>query len=238
MLPENDRFKIVTSGWRHPSCPNLTSETKYFILLRFACQMRTETAIGVGCGNMRSGSHEYGPPGGRIRQGKYLMASADSESGAALQEEVDVAAELGGELAEALERKGTTGEHGKTQQYGGGITGAAAQTGAHRDALDEVDLDFAGDAHGRKREPGRADGEVIGNRKRVVDFNRRFSFRREDELQPVGQGDGLKNRAQLVIAIRPFAENAQIQIDFCQRAEAGPPGSAAHLSYLIRENTS
>src|SRR5215472_11522003 len=240
MLLKNDGFKIVTSGRRHPSCPNLTPETKYFILFGFGCQMRAQALVCDGGGNMGTGSNKQAAPGGRIGQGVDLMAAADTERSAALQKKVDVAAELGSELAEKLERNRAAGKDRQGQQDRRGIAGSTAQAGAHGDLFGEPDLDSAGDAHRIQREPRRTDHEVIGNGGRVFDFNKGLWLRCERQFHSIGEGNGLKDGAELVVAVRPLAENAQIQVDFRQRAEAGAPSpnGLAHLSYCRSENTS
>src|SRR5579859_7218432 len=43
-------------------------------------------------------------------------------------------------------------------------------------------------------------------------------------LDGIGKRDSVKNGAELVITIRALAENPQIEIDFCQRADTGLPG--------------
>ena len=58
------------------------------------------------------------------------------------------------------------------------------------------------------------------------------------EIEAVGEGDGLEDSAELVVAIWSLAEHAQIEIDLRQRADAGPPGRRHHLSYCSKENTS
>ena len=71
----------------------------------------------------------------------------------------------------------------------------------------------------------------------VVELDRGLACRGERDLQGVGERDGLEDGAQLVEAIGTLAEDAQIEIDFGQRAHARPAGGA-HLSYCNREKTS
>ena len=53
----------------------------------------------------------------------------------------------------------------------------------------------------------------------------------------IGQRDGLEDGADFVIAVRTRVQDAQIQVDLGEGAQAGPAG-LAHLSYFRSEKTS
>ena len=71
----------------------------------------------------------------------------------------------------------------------------------------------------------------------VVESDGGAARRGESDLQRVGERDGLEDGAQFVEAIGALAEDAQIEIDFGQRAHARAAGGA-HLSYCSSEKTS
>ena len=78
-------------------------------------------------------------------------------------------------------------------------------------------VDFECIQHGS----GRLDDQIVGDGQWIVygDLGapRDFVF----DVDGVGEGDGLKNRPQLVKAVRVLIEDAQIQVDLRQRLDRG-----------------
>src|SRR5207244_5319996 len=93
-------------------------------------------------------------------------------------------------------------------------------------------LDAAGDPHGIEHEARGAHHEIVFDMQRVFYADLGAARASESDIDGVGERDGLEDGAQLVVAVGPFAEDPQIEIDF------GQCPNADHLSYWISENTS
>ena len=71
------------------------------------------------------------PRGRRIGQRIEFFATAETEGGSAVEEERDVAAELGGDVRKRSAEGVLPARTGQREQDGGGVGGASAQARSH-----------------------------------------------------------------------------------------------------------
>ena len=234
--------KSFAAGAGSTYIPHLRLETKYFILLRFACQ----TGAQRGDRPRRWKHARRGPPEGRWRravgQRKQLRAAADSHRRARPAERT---------ARRCRAARASSARAGQCRALRPASTGSASSTAAASDdpppspapmgmRLVEPHLHAPGGAHGiqRQRAPRAPPGcrEWPGRPASSIAVRRAG---REGDLEGVRQRDGLEDGAQLVVAVGPLAQHAQIEIDLGQRAHARPASArGAHLSYWSSEKTS
>lgn len=140
-----------------------------------------------------------------------FLATAEAERAAAMKKKRHVGTEL---RADGVLVQRFAGERGKGADHRRGIRRAAAQTAAHRDALDDADADIARNARGVERQACRRLGEVRARDSDVgSDFDARAAAGREGDVETVGKRDGVEDRADLVIAVLALAEYGQCEVD-------------------------
>lgn len=140
-----------------------------------------------------------------------FLATAEAERTASVQEERHVGAEL---RADGVLVNGFADERGEGADHRRGIRRAAAQTAAHRDALGDVDADFARNARGVEGKARSGLGEVLaGNRDVGEDVNARTAAALEGYVETVGERDRVEDRADLVVAVLALAEYSKREVD-------------------------
>ncbi|CAM2148311.1 hypothetical protein PT2222_10465 [Paraburkholderia tropica] len=109
------------------------------------------------------------------------------------------------ELPEAVQR----------EQRGGRVGAAAAETGAHRQTLFDVDLDAFLRTRVLLEQLGRAHGEIVFGR-HAFDFDgaRDAAVVAAREMQRIAPVEQLEHGLQIVIAIRAAARDVQEEIEF------------------------
>src|SRR5690242_1841727 len=136
---------------------------------------------------MNSGSYDQRRTAGN--RGERIQLGPASEGGGASAEEEkrDVAAELGGDGGQAAHGDYATGQDRQRKQDGGGIRGAASETGAQGNALPETDLDAAGQAQLLEAEAGGLHDQVVRDVQVGLEGDRGFAPRREGNVEAVGE---------------------------------------------------
>jgi hypothetical protein len=163
---------------------------------------------------------EHQQPASRRWIGQWieLLAPARPQRGAPIQKEWDVGPQLFGERPQRnsrlhLRRKG--------HQRGGGISRTSAQPTSHRNPFLDVDRHLAGAAGGLEHHVGGAGAEILAR-----DLDARGDTDRcpaggpVGDRQPVGQRDGLEDRADLMEAIGALGQHCESEIDLGVRLDA------------------
>src|SRR5580698_604814 len=158
---------------------------------------------------------------GKIRERIDFVAAIYGEGAAAEKEKGNVGAEAGGDGDQARERNFAFGETHHADQRSGCVAGAAAEAARDGDYFVKVRIDAIGEAEfgahfvdGAINEIFRASGQIG-----IFDRERDAWFAPERKLERIVQRNGLKNCAQLVVAVWALANHAQVEIHFRVRVQ-------------------
>jgi hypothetical protein len=175
-------------------------------------QGRTDPGISVASGHGKEGRRDHQHrAAGQVRQGINLVAAAYAEGTTSAEEKRHISPQIRSDFQQARRGQPTFRETEQANQRCGGVARAAAETAARRDALVEHGANAgtkpkraAEDVEGAPDEIFAAEGQ---RRVAALEMNPRLTGERE--LKRVAQRNGLKDRAQIVVAIGPAAENIQ-----------------------------
>ncbi len=206
------------------TCLETTNVAGYLLFCQFPVTVAVEGAIGVGGGNVDIVGHHEQVLLGRFRKGIEFGAAAEAERLSAIQKERHVAAEAGGEFLRLTGTEWFAGQHGKGEQNGGRVGGAAAKTAAHRNAFDELAVKVAFGSGSGEHSAGGAEDEIVGDVK--IGFKRRLRgpTGRKVQFERVGERDGLEDGAEFVKTIGSAVQDREEPIDFGVAGDADVTG--------------
>lgn len=166
-------------------------------------------------------NHQQSLRTGLIGQGIQFFAAAEPERCPALQKKGDITAEPGRDIRQIVGRQPFPGKHWQRQQNCGGIGGTAPEPRPHRDVFPQVKNDFALDARSFGNQQGGAFHEVFADRRSPVNLDTPRTRGSERDIDLVCEGNGLKDGAEFVIAVRTLIKYAQPEVQLGVRGNSG-----------------
>ena len=129
-----------------------------------------------------------------------------------MQEEGHVAAELHRDGVKPIMRDGFSRQHGQREKDRCGVGRSATQSRSGRDVFPEMERYIALNTQGFENQVRRSLDEVVGDLRGSFNGDPGGSRRAERDLEPISQGNGLKDGSDLVVSVLPPVENSEPQV--------------------------